>query len=197
MFSIEFEVCAWEASRPASHALILLKHGYLRTYDCTVSDEYKSPRYLDLAAFQEALPTLESLADLVDDCCGTHIHIDCPVQADVKAHSPALFSPLERYLRDHPEETGHFWGRPSYDLVRMRHYYPTLEFRLPRFRSAEQYLEVVRFCRAAGHMLNQHFHENHPLSRSASPEQVGDEILMLYQQQVSQRTLTAGGKVHV
>jgi hypothetical protein len=179
MFSIEFEVHSREAARGADHALILLKHGYLRAYDCTVDDEYKSPIYQSLAALQEALPTLEGLKDLVDDHCGTHIHVDCPMYDLVLVSFFPLFSPLTRYLDAHREETRRFWGRWPYEFLSVSSRYGTLQFRLPRYKSAEQYLRVVRFCRLVTHRLNDSFSVHSP--SLPSPERLGAEILALYQ----------------
>lgn len=193
MFSVEFEVCSCGATRRAHHALILLKHGYLRAYDCTVSDEYKSPIYQSLAAFQEVLPTLESLKDLVGGCCGTHIHIDCPVYDFVHIHYSQLFSLLTSYLETHQEETRLFWGRWPYSFIRIAPRYGTLEFRLPRYKNAEQYLRVVHFCRAVGHLLNTRFNER----PSLSPEQIGAEILVMYQRVENSGALEERGGAHV
>jgi hypothetical protein len=176
-FSIEFEVCSCRSTQSVSQALILLKHGYLRAYDCTVSDEYKSPIYLSLAALQEALPTLEQLKDLVDDCCGTHIHVDCPVYDSVLTHYFQLFTPLLDHLETHLEETKRFWGRWPYTFLSVASHYGTLEFRLPHFQGAEQYLWVVQFCRAVTQLLNAHLKGLH----ASTPEQISAEIVALYQ----------------
>ncbi|HEY7419234.1 MAG TPA: hypothetical protein VH593_28890 [Ktedonobacteraceae bacterium] len=187
MFSVEFEVCSCESYRKVDQALILLKHGYLRTNDCSVLDEYKSPRYRGLTAFQEVLPTLESLKDLVDRCCGTHIHIDCPIQSLVDTHHGPLFSPLDGYLSAHQKETEQFWGRWSHYglLIRTKTRYETLEFRLPRFRSAGQYLAVAQFCRQIGNTLNMRLNKDHPSYTPLPLSQIGAEVLELYQQRLS------------
>ena len=197
LFSVEFEVCSEASSRSRSHALVLLKHGYLRTADESVEDEYKSPRYLGLAAFQEVLPVLDSLKDLVDSCCGTHIHIDCPVQAQVQNHAQALFAPLVTYLSTHPSQTARFWGRSSVEVVRTHTRYDTIEFRLPRFRTAEQYLNVVRFCRAVGHTLNLHLDTRLQACNPLPSARIGEDILALYQGMAELPAATESEDTHV
>ena len=151
MFSVEFEVRGW-SDFESERALVLLTYGYVRTHDCTVDDEYKSPRYRSLAAFQEVLPVFDQLSDLVDSVhCGTHIHIDCPEKCVVGEQRWTIFGPLIAYLEAHPRETNHFWGRFSnHSLVSPSDRYSTIEFRKPRFRTSVQYLAVVQFCRQIG-----------------------------------------------
>ncbi len=182
MFSVEFEVCDSSIRWQADRALILLKHGFLRTCDISVTDEYKSPMYLGLSAFQQVLPILDTLKYLVDNCCGTHIHIDCPAKQLVRIHQSALFSPLIHYLGTHKEETTNFWGRCTSDVVRTDTRYETVEFRLPRFRSGEQYLRVVRFCRQVGFFLNFHLKQHYPYNAPLTPSQIGACLLSQYLQ---------------
>ena len=186
MFSVEFEVrgeCSFEAER----ALILLSHGYLRTHDCTVDDEYKSPRYRSLAAFQPVLPVFDQLSDLVNPMrCGTHIHVDCPVQREVGASLWRIFGPLADYLQHHPAETNSFWGRySSHALASISDRYPTLEFRKPCFRTSAQYLAVVQFCRQVGHHLDGCLNESNPTYFPGDPELIGDDLLTLYHEAVA------------
>jgi hypothetical protein len=183
MFSVEFEVRS-EIPRESERALVLLASGYLRTYDCTVDDEYKSPRYRSLAAFRQVLPVLDQLGDLVDPLhCGTHLHIDCPARDLVGAQRWTLFGPLMDYLYAHPQETAAFWGRSSgHALVIPSVHYRTLEFRKPCFRSSAQYLAVVTFCRRIGRYLDDCLNPASPTPRSRPPEWMSADILALYRQ---------------
>jgi hypothetical protein len=188
MFSVEFEVRS-EVPRASERALILLASGYLRTYDCTVDDEYKSPRYRSLAAFEQVLPVLDQLGDLVDPLhCGTHLHIDCPVRDLVGKRRWTLFGPLMDYLDTHPQETAAFWGRSSgHALVTPSVCYRTLEFRKPCFRSSAQYLAVVTFCRQVGRYLDDCLNPASPTPRSRPLERMSADILALYQQALASR----------
>lgn len=165
-FSVEFEI---HGPRSACDlALALLGYGYLRTPDGTVSDEYKSPIYCSLSAFRAHVPSLNQLRGLVDDCCGTHLHIGfaSSVQSILQDLQGDIFRPLMRHLGDHVHITEEFWGRffceyadfsfhGSYPWLRFPTRYSTLEYRLPRFQDGVQYLEVIRFCRRMTYFLQQ------------------------------------------
>ncbi|HEY7415459.1 MAG TPA: hypothetical protein VH593_09720, partial [Ktedonobacteraceae bacterium] len=111
-FSIEFEIQAsWSHFDDLEQALILLKHGFIRTKDGSVDDEYKSPIYRSLAPFRAVLPILETLSDLVSGACGTHLHVSLPVKERLRPMHRSVFEPLVMYLEDHEEETIAFWGR--------------------------------------------------------------------------------------
>lgn len=164
-FSVEFEIHT-HSSAARDRALKLLRYHYIRTDDASVSDEYKSPIYTSLSAFRSHLPLLDELHSLVDDHCGTHVHIGFPshLAPDLLEFSQIVFGPLQRHLESNPSETEQFWGRSFcrfarpelqalYPWVRFSTPYPTLEYRLPRFRTGWQYLEVVRFCRRITYYL--------------------------------------------
>ena len=166
-FSLEFEIHTC-SSTERDRALMLLHYSYIRTDDATVSDEYKSPIYHSLSAFRSHLSLLDALRGLVDERCGTHLHVGFSpdLSGNLLTLSDAVFSPLACYLRTHPDETERFWGRffCTYATSTTRTYYPwvriltpydTLEYRLPRFRRAWQYVEVVRFCRRMTAYLEQ------------------------------------------
>lgn len=197
-FSIEFEV----ASPPndpnqARRALVLLQHGFIRTYDATVDDEYKSPIYCSLQAFRKPLEVLDSLKDLVDDRCGTHLHIGCEQGYELHEIRHDVFEPLIDYLQAHEQQTIAFWGRTFCSYARAslangdRHvcfnvagHYPTVEFRLPRFRSASQYMRVLRFCRETTASLSKSLDPYQTSYKRLSPEQLGKGVLARYKKAV-------------
>lgn len=159
-FSIEFEVCccrrrgSWE---DLMRSWQLLPHGYIRTHDCSVADEYKSPRYQSWDAFESVLPVLDGLRNLVDECCGTHIHVACPRKDRLEWYHQQVFEQLTTHWTRYEDETLAFWGRMSGsggNDVCLSWRYDTIEFRLPRFRTAAQYRAVVLFCRQAGWMID-------------------------------------------
>ncbi len=186
MFSVEFEVRG-KTPGESERALALLAYGYLRTYDCTVDDEYKSPRYRSLAAFGRVLPVLDQLCDLVDPLsCGTHIHIDCPARDIVRERRWTLFGPLMDHLHEHPQETAAFWGRNSgHSLVTPSDCYRTLEFRKPCFRSSAQYLAVVTFCRRVGRYLDDCLNPASLTPCSRPLERMSVDIVALYQESLA------------
>lgn len=204
-FSLEFEVHSADCAR----ALALLGCGYLRTADGTVSDEYKSPIYHSLAAFRPHLPVLHSLSDLVDDCCGTHLHLGFPTRLvhHLALMRRELFGPLARYLKAEERITRCFWGRSFgefaslswndlYPWLRFPTTHGTLEYRLPRFRDAAQYLEVVRFCRRTTTFLQRSLETLETLGDLSgeqpeaarlglTPAQMGEHLLVLYHDALS------------
>lgn len=203
-FSVEFEVHG--SGSACERALALLGCGYLRTADGTVSDEYKSPIYHSLAAFRPHVPVLHSLHDLVDCYCGTHLHIGFPSSliGRLDYMRKAVFGSLMDYLEDNNDLTECFWGRSfcefagssffdSYPWLRFPTRHNTLEYRLPRFRDGEQYLEVVRFCRRATYFLQQSLRtleqQEDPYGRQGAaarlgltPAQMGDRLLVFYKE---------------
>ncbi len=190
-FSVEFEICACDLpdSTLLQRAWALLPYSFLRTEDSSVGDEYKSPIYQSAAAFKSVLPLLQRLGNLVDDCCGTHIHISCPRKQWVRQHAQAIFEPLLHHWATHQNETLAFWGRchaPCKGDVAVSTRYDTVEFRLPRFRSAAQYLAVVCYCRHAVMILNGWLAnvESSAAFARCTPD-IGAELLSLYQQACS------------
>ncbi len=180
-------------------ALILLTYGYIRTHDCTVDDEYKSPRYRSLAAFQPVLPVFDQLSDLVDSIhCGTHIHIDCPMKHAVGEHRWSIVGPLRAYLDAHPTETKRFWGRFSpHALLIPSDQYSTLEFRKPRFRTAAQYLAVVQFCRQVGRYLDDCLNEQSPTYTPRPRDLMGADLVALYQEALASVPTQQEVSIHV
>ncbi|HEY7417072.1 MAG TPA: hypothetical protein VH593_17935 [Ktedonobacteraceae bacterium] len=209
-FSLEFEVCSYGRSI-LEQALVLLKYQYKRTYDETVSDEYKSPIYTSIRSFRRPLTVLHDLRDLVDDHCGTHLHIACAHKGHLRVIQADVFSLLLDYMLNHQKQTIQFWGRffgryatapniDRYHCFNLESHYPTLEFRLPRFRTAEQYLRVIKYCRATVAYLDAALAEDQPTDssthcqpeqqkggqkrRALSPDAMGQHVLALYKQHV-------------
>jgi len=191
---VEFEIAA--PARESRRALILLQYQFQRTYDSTVSDEYKSPIYHSIRAFRKPLAILDGLRDLVNEACGTHLHVTFEHRVALYSVRQAVFDPLITHLVEHCEQTIAFWGRTFCSHARAtleegeRHVcfntisrHPTLEYRLPRFHNAQQYLAVVQFCRYTTALLDAHFDPYAPLRddvKPMTPEQLGDRILAHY-----------------
>ena len=194
-FSIEFEVAATTYSRSSrlNRALLLLKYGYLRTMDDSVDDEYKSPIYSSLRAFYRPLGVMHQLRDLVTSRCGTHLHVTLHRKDELRSIQDVVFAPVLAHLLTHASETEAFWGRTlckyagvsnatRYAGFSLWSQHPTLEYRLPRFRTAEQYLNVVRFCLHATAYLEKALTPSPDASRSVAPDVMATQVLTLYQQ---------------
>jgi hypothetical protein len=199
-FSVEFEIKG-DSSGQRSRALALLPLGYLRAPDGTVDDEYKSPIYHSLCAFRSHLPALNTLRDLVNQACGTHLHVGMPqpLLEHLSGIRDEVFGPLIDHLLEKKEETEWFWGRTfckyassdlddDYPCIWVRRHYDTLEYRLPRFRSAEQYLGVVRFCRRLTSSLHRALLPLAAgLEEADTPDQLGEDVLVLYRDTVERQ----------
>ena len=194
-FSLEFEVAASRYDDEVNQALILLKYGFVRTSDATVDDEYKSPIYGSLRVFRKPLNVLNTLRHLVTERCGTHLHVGFPDWSALYPVREEIFGPFIDHLQHHEEQTINFWGRTfsqqaSAELIEgERHVcinigsrHPTIEFRLPRFRSAQQYLAVVQFCRTATAFLGEQFDPDN--EGALTCEQIADRLLRLYRKAV-------------
>jgi hypothetical protein len=213
-FSIEFEVAASRQVEPRDldRALLLIKYHFKRTQDGTVDYEYKSPIYQNLGAARKAIAVMDTLSDLVSERCGTHLHVACRHKASLLPIQGDIFSPLLTHMLGHPEETTRFWGRyfgqyatpvnkNRYHCFSLESKHQTLEFRLPRFRSAEQYVQVIKCARALVAYLDravETFIEMHPFQarprwdEPAAPEalrglpgMIGQHALGIYRAHVA------------
>lgn len=206
-FSIEFEIARRDrTTMPVSEldrALLLLRHGFKRTYDGSVESEYKSPIYCTLRAARKPLVVMDSLADLVSDSCGTHLHVECRHKELLEHIQGEVFGPLLTHMLASAEETMGFWGRyfssyatpfnrDRYHCFSLESRHPTLEFRLPRFRSAEQYLRLIKFARSATayidsilNTIEQRCVQDLDLIGIPGPGVLGHHVLSLYHAHVA------------
>ena len=151
----------------------LIDVGFIPTSDCTVDCEYKSPIYEGLNALSKHCATIERLmrnGDLgIGNGCGSHLHvghrdhINRETMKRIREYYHAIFLPLCEEMQAQGErKTAAFWGRNftgyadiidanSYpedhsNFINVQHN-PTIEFRLAKFRNADQYMAVVKFAR--------------------------------------------------
>lgn len=169
-YSVEFETAVDSPELRAE----LVSVGFMPTYDCTVACEYKSPIYRNLKPLAKKLQTVEKLCDqgfaAVDDTCGTHFHvghvtaINPSAMLAISSYYHELFTPLSDYLLANVEDTRRVFGRElgAYDyatpisastfedghsnFINVQHNY-TIEFRIARFRTADQYMHVAKLCK--------------------------------------------------
>lgn len=164
-FSVEFELDDEDNSIHHddwnSIVLKFLENGYLRTRDGSVSEEMVSPIYYSDKEFLPALSAMSHAHSLgaVASTCGTHIHVELPLYPKkwLQEHY-LIINRLGDYLTN-SSFTDRIWGRvPSnyckshylddrYCWLNTETTYNTLEYRLPLFASARQYLMLVRFVR--------------------------------------------------
>lgn len=163
----------------------ILLDGYLPTSDCTVNVEYKSPIYNGLNAVTKHAATFGNLIDAgelsIGDECGTHFHvghktmINAETMGYIRRFYNSLFVPLSREMESHPEATerlfgrnfGH-WAQPinmgtcateHTNFVNTQHTY-SLEWRIVKFRNADQFMNAARCCKAMTEAVVNNFVEH-------------------------------------
>ena len=169
-YSVEFETAVDSPELRAE----LVSVGFIPSYDCTVACEYKSPIYNNLKPLAKKLQTVEKLCSAgcanVDDSCGSHFHVGHKTAIthytimQIAEYYHELFTPLSDYLIGHAADTRRVFGRElgiyhyatpiSYstwewdhsNFINIQHDY-TIEYRLPRFRTAAQYMHVAKLCK--------------------------------------------------
>lgn len=141
--------------------------------DCTVSGEFPTDKMNGGNILSKVLHKLEvyGFMPYFDvECVGAHIHVECTCIEFVRNWYNTLFVPLCEYIQAHDsawivDKFGRDFGSYRYPIDRnsncMTHsnfvncqHDHTLEFRLPRIRTAEQYMNVVYFWRSAVALLN-------------------------------------------
>lgn len=198
-FSLEFEVAApcFTLSSRLDRALILIKYGFLRTVDPSVDDEYKSPIYQSLRSFYKPLRVMYTLRDLVTYWCGTHLHVTLHQKAKLWPIQDEVFAPLLAHMTSNQSETASFWGRTlctyatassatRYACFSLWSSHDTIEYRLPQFKSAEQYLRVVRFCLQMAAYLDTRLDSDNQTRHSMAPNQMASQVLAFYRQALAQ-----------
>lgn len=163
----------------------LLDFGFLPTSDCTVDVEYKSPIYEGMNAISKQCVSIERMLNerhmRIGNDCGTHFHvghvdsINPTTMGYLKRFYHSLFLPLCEVMKANPTETIVFWGRnfthyantinensnanEHCNFINLQHNY-TVEFRLAKFQDAEQYMNVVRFCKEVVNTVINNFIEH-------------------------------------
>jgi hypothetical protein len=177
----------------------LIKAGFLRTADNTVSDEMKSPIYG--CGF---LPG--NLRKLLDRACkytqarnvGTHVHIGnlTPFNSFNGRYLPlgllseraeTIWGPLERYLVHHQVSTVRVWGRYfakhcAFPMTETHNSWvslrdATIEWRLPKLRTYQQFARIVRYLVRVGSMLQDALRDSAPYS---ALDGIGERMLQAY-----------------
>lgn len=176
--SFEFEMEHSDATMRAE----LLNVGFVPTSDVTTGCEFKSPIYNSFNPMPKKFQTIEQLLNyghgIIGAGDGTHCHIghvehiNPETMRQITRFYHSLFVPLSDAMQADTAATVALFGRDfnrwacaidrnsvpdnHANFINVEHDY-TLEFRICKFRSAAQYMEAVRFCRAATECIINNF----------------------------------------
>lgn len=154
-FSFEFET---GSRNPELYEL--QKYDFIGCSDGSIAgSEWKSPIYYNRKIFHNVCRKINKFAKFVDRSCGTHLHVATDYKHLMEKYKNELFQPILNEMKSHREQTIRFWGRyfghyceaTLYDGYRYNAFntvssVQTLEFRLLKFRNAEQYIRACDFC---------------------------------------------------
>lgn len=171
----------------------LILHGFVRCSDGSVSDEMKSPVLKSDKWLLNARPYLENSIQYINHSCGTHIHVATSESARrYYQYHDSVFRTMTEVMTDNHKMTEKIWGRyfcdyatsivdsdNRYSWLNLESHHPTLEYRLPKLVSIEQYRRLVYFVRMFTLKLEQ-LHES-----SFSTVKIGRELRSFYTDFVS------------
>ena len=162
-----------ETARPTAQARAeFVNAGFIPTRDATTDCEFISPVYQSMNPLAKKFATFEKLMQAgefaITENEGTHFHvghvehINAETNAYMRRFYHSLFVPLSEAMQANPEATAALFGRnftfyacainngtePSAhnNFVNLQHM-NTIEFRLCKFQSAAQYMNLAHFCR--------------------------------------------------
>lgn len=168
-----------ETSRTTKNArLELCVNSFRPTHDCTVDTEYKSPCYNGFNALKAYLSSIQDMIDSndleINQTCGTHLHLGNRYHINhknmeaIRRFYHSLFVPLSDAMKNDSAKTARIfgrdfgeWAKPIYDginpvehtnFINTQHD-ETLEFRICKFVTAEQYSAAVDLCREFLHII--------------------------------------------
>ena len=161
-YSFEFET-----DSTADSLFELGKYNFIPCSDATICGyEWKSPIFNNRKSFHHICRKIDKFAKFVGRRCGTHLHVSTPYKDIMDEYKEELFEPILSVMRANQVKTEKFWGRyfndyclgriarGRYNSFNTRSSVPTLEFRLLKFRNADQYIRAADFCIDTTKFLN-------------------------------------------
>ena len=161
-FSFEFET-----SSRNNQLYELLKYNFLGCYDCSIGgNEWKSPIFNSLKSFHYVCRKIDKFSKFVGTECGTHLHVSTNYKDTLRIFEREIFQPILNEMSSDRQKTIKFWGRDfgeychlnigetRYNSFNTRSSVETLEFRLLKFKNAEQYIKAADFCIEITRYLN-------------------------------------------
>ena len=154
-FSFEFET-----SSRANALYELKKYNFIGCSDGSIEGlEWKSVIFYSRKSFHSICRKIDKFAKYVGNSCGTHLHVSTPYKEKMDQFKRELFQPILNEMIANREKTEKFWGRyfthycqaeirdrDRYNAFNTISSVNTLEFRLLKFKSAEQYIRACDFC---------------------------------------------------
>ena len=177
--------------------IYFIKYGYIPTSDCTVTYELKSPIFNNLSALSKMCGMIEQLDknenidfSVNNTHCGLHTHYgykNLEIQNTIYRNYTELFKPLNDYIcslstiqrrkifgsdfRGYAQEIDFYRPMRHENWINIQHS-KTIEIRLFRFKSAEQYIKGVKVFRAMFDILFSNFD-----NLDISAERIGKKML--------------------
>lgn len=149
----------FETSSRSRELYELLKYKFLGCYDGSIEgNEWKSPIFYSRKSFHCVCRKIDKFAKYVGDSCGTHLHVGTPYKNILELYKHEIFSPILEEMQNDERKTKKFWGRyfnhycyheiqsGRYNAFNTMSSVETLEFRLLKFKNAEQYIRASDFC---------------------------------------------------
>lgn len=153
-FSFEFET-----DSRAKELYELTKYNFIGCYDCSINGlEWKSAIYNNRKSFHFVCRKINKFSKYVGSHCGTHLHVSTSYKETIREFEKELFQPILDEMTQNRKKTEKFWGRyftdychapiesNRYNTFNTRSSVNTLEFRLLKFKNAEQYIRASDFC---------------------------------------------------
>ena len=188
-FSFEFET----SSRSFS-LYELAKYNFIGCSDGSISGlEWKSPIFYSKKSFHSICKKIDKFAKFVGPSCGTHLHVGTTHKDVFRIYEREIFKPIIKVMLENQEKTIKFWGRDfngyckaqisesRYNSFNTRSSVDTLEFRLLKFRSAEQYIRACDFCIETTRFLN-HYVEQAEDFNETQARKLGEIIANKYRE---------------
>ena len=167
-FSFEFET-----SSNSKSLFELRKYNFIGCSDGSITGlEWKSPIFYSKKSFHNICQKIDKFARFVGSSCGTHLHVSTDYKLKMDRFKRELFQPIINVMLEDSGKTEKFWGRffggychsnirdfDRYNAFNTISSVDTLEFRLLKFKNAEQYIRACDFCIDTTRFLNNNIKE--------------------------------------
>lgn len=173
-----FELEGVPRSTDAYLHMLKREYGVIPTYDSSLPKsgvEFKTSIYVGLDEFEKILPKFAEWIDFSDEKCGQHINIGATFLTpqnihDLDMYGHQILSKLLRYMGKHKEDTANVCGRVFTEYAKragtchshknwVNVHANRVEFRLSKFQSVEQYLDLICMWSEMLDEINRNFFE--------------------------------------